>query len=259
MSGNKNRSRIALKVEGGYRKAFLRLYANKKKSVLVTEYPKSGGSWLSLMISEIAGISFPRNTIPTIKTSIFQGHYLSTYGISKSVVLWRDPKDILVSWYHHSVIGNDHSNPKFVQQTRVAIGANNPEDIKGNLSNFIEYSFSGRMSPGFNWNDFFDRWFFDDSVLHIRYEDLVLEPFESFSKLVLSLGFSPEQSVIEDVLDKYSFKNVSGRNPGISDEKSFVRKGVVGDWKNYFSEGDLQLYKQLVGDRTAKAGYLDEA
>ena len=43
---------------------------------IVTEYPKSGGSWLSSMMSEYLEVPFPRNRRPNFTSSIMHGHML---------------------------------------------------------------------------------------------------------------------------------------------------------------------------------------
>ena len=45
-------------------------------TVLVCEYPKSGGTWLGQLISTYLQISFPRNRHPMPGNNLFHGHYL---------------------------------------------------------------------------------------------------------------------------------------------------------------------------------------
>lgn len=249
MSGNKSRNRWLLKLEGIYRIFFMVCLAEKKKSLLVTEFPKSGGSWLTSMLAEVLSIDFPQNSFPRKMASAFQGHYLNSYLQKKIVVLWRDPKDIMVSWYFHSVVGNNHSNEAFVRSVREKCGITCPEDVVLNLPKFIRYSFAGEMSPGFNWNDFYDKWHADSNAVHISYEELRNNPVDALSRLIVELGFELDDNKIKCVVEKFSFKNVSGRSEGQEDNKSFARKGVVGDWVNYFSDEALLVFNEAVADR----------
>ena len=43
---------------------------------IVTEYPRSGGSWASQMLADYFDIPFPRNEYPKFRPSIMHGHYL---------------------------------------------------------------------------------------------------------------------------------------------------------------------------------------
>jgi len=254
MSGNRKRNRFLLRFEGVYRRFFLVFLADKEKSFLLTEFPKSGGSWLTKMLSELIGIDFPQNSFPVSRCSAFQGHYLKAFCQRKIVVLWRDPRDIMVSWYFHSVVGNDHSNESFVASVRRQCGIKNPDDVILNLPKFIDFAFSGKMSPGFTWNDFYDRWHDDPSAIHVSYEELRSDPVSALERVAVGFGFQASFSDIESVVDKYSFQNISGRKEGQEDSKSFVRKGIVGDWRNYFSEEASLIFNDIVGHRNLSNG-----
>lgn len=243
-----------MKVEGVYRLLFMTIIARKKSSFLVVEFPKSGGSWLTKMLSELLDIDFPQNRFPSKRASAFQGHYLKGYGQKKIVVLWRDPKDIMVSWYFHSVVGNTHSNERFVESVRKNCGISRPEDVSVNLIDFIKYSFSGEMSPGFTWNDFYDRWRMDDSVIHVSYEELRRNAFSALKRISIDLGYNVEDEKIKDVVASNSFERMTGRKEGDVDVKSFARKGIVGDWKNYFSQSALEEFYALTAGRSHGVG-----
>lgn len=254
MSGNKRRNRLLLKFEGLYRRSFITFIADKSRSILLTEYPKSGASWFSLMLSEASGIVFPRNEFPKARVSLFQGHYLKHYGMRKTIVMWRDPKDIMVSWYYHSVIGNEQTNPSFIDETRQAIQAEPPYQLTNNFSRFLEYAFSGKMSPGFTWNDFFDTWWGKSDCIHVNYEQLKRQPKETLSRVLAELSLEA-CSDLNAVVDKYSIKKSKAVNSQNKLENRFIRKGVIGDWKNEFSDHDQQLFRQLTGTRLKTSGY----
>jgi hypothetical protein len=153
MSGNSNRSRLLLKFEGLYRHLFMRFFADSKSSIKLVEFPKSGGSWVAEMLSDVCGIDFPRNTFPVKRKSIFHGHSLIKGNFERTVVVWRDPRDVMVSWYHHCIIGNSHVNPSFIEQCRKSFGVSDYGDVKKNMAAFIRWAFDTPPSPGFNWSD----------------------------------------------------------------------------------------------------------
>ncbi len=47
----------------------------------------------------------------------------------------------------------------------------------------------------------------------------------------------------------------SGRFPGQENKKSFMRKGLVGDWHNYFTQEARELFAHYAGDELILLGY----
>ena len=43
---------------------------------------------------------------------------------------------------------------------------------------------------------------------------------------------------------KHQFEAKAQRQPGHEDRNSFFRKGIKGDWKNYFDEKCIQTFKK---------------
>ena len=43
------------------------------------------------------------------------------------------------------------------------------------------------------------------------------------------------------------------------DPSSFFRKGVVGDWRNVFTERDKYVFKEEAGDLLIKLGYEEDS
>jgi len=52
---------------------------------------------------------------------------------------------------------------------------------------------------------------------------------------------------LKEIVTKYSFKNQTKREPGQEDKKSFLRKGIAGDWKNHFSKEACQVFDHYAG------------
>ena len=69
------------------------------------------------------------------------------------------------------------------------------------------------------------------------------------------LGAGSEDRIIERCLRSSSFERASSRSQGEEDPASFFRKGIVGDWRDVFTERDRDLYKELAGGRLVEFGY----
>ena len=60
------------------------------RNVVVNEYPKSGGSWLSGMIAEALDLPFPQYRLPMIGSCLMQCHVLNPWNMRNVVVIWRE-------------------------------------------------------------------------------------------------------------------------------------------------------------------------
>jgi hypothetical protein len=90
----------------------------------------------------------------------------------------------------------------------------------------------------------------------VRYEDLLERPYEEVRRLVGFLGADTGDRTIQRAVDSASFEKLSkGRERGQEDTSSFYRKGVSGDWKNYFTERDKEIYKEEAGELLIRLGY----
>ncbi len=222
---------------------------------VVNEFPKSGGTWVGQMLGRALGVPFPRNRLPVLGRSIMHGHYLNPFGINNAVIVWRDGRDVMVSWYHQQLILHEY-NERQVRRSQRELPLRDYGDIYNNLPAFIEYSFTGPHSPAFSWTDFVRRWSPREDVVHVRYEDLRHGTAGELRRIFARLTggeLSPEAAAT--IADEFSFERQSGRKAGEEDKKSFLRKGVVGDWCNRFSPEAREVFDRYAGEELISLGY----
>ena len=223
---------------------------------VVNEFPKSGGTWVGQMLGRALGVPFPRNRLPVLRPSIMHGHYLGPWGMKNVVVCWRDGRDVMVSWYHQQLISHEW-NERQVRRSRRELRLQDYEDVYENLPAFIEYAFTRPHSPRFSWADFVRRWHGRKAAIHVRYEDLRRETARELRRVVRGLTgerrLSPEEATA--IVEEFSFERQAGRRPGEEDRGSFLRKGVVGDWRNYFSPEAREMFDRYAGDELILLGY----
>jgi hypothetical protein len=223
---------------------------------IVNEYPKSGGSWLSQMLGEAVNVPFPRNRLPMLQPSIMQGHYIWPGLMKNVVVLWRDGRDVLISQYYHSLFKNEKGNARLVDITRSNLKFSDYNNIQKNLIDFIEYIYRKKIHPKFSWADFVRVWGKRADVVHATYEDLRQNPVSELKRITKSLsGKDISSSQAQAIAQKYSFEKQSGRKPGQEDSGSFMRKGIIGDWKNHFTPEARTLFDKYAGDALITLGY----
>ena len=181
----------------------------------------------------------------------------------------RDGRDVIISLYHHYLIWNEKNriNPKDVKYHRSKLKFSNYNDIRNNLPRFIEYVFNHSPSKfqqftymG-NWSDYNQKWneFNNENcnTIMVKYEDLLKNTYLEMIR-ILEKSFKIkeiDEKKLGYVVDKYSFENQTNRLKGIENRNSFLRKGISGDWKNYFEDESAELFNQYAGDILIKLGY----
>ena len=92
--------------------------------------------------------------------------------------------------------------------------------------------------------------------LEVRYEDLVKNTEKELAQLTEFLGASSDGETVRRCVEASSFEKLSkGRERGQEDPTSFFRKGVVGDWKNFFIGQDKEVFKEGAGGLLLELGY----
>ncbi|MPZ09699.1 MAG: hypothetical protein GEU89_05735 [Kiloniellaceae bacterium] len=90
----------------------------------------------------------------------------------------------------------------------------------------------------------------------IRYESLLAGAETEMARLFEWFGCDASGATVAEVVARNAFAVASGgRRPGEADPRSFLRKGIAGDWKNHFDEECNRLYCDVAGEALAAAGY----
>jgi hypothetical protein len=99
-------------------------------------------------------------------------------------------------------------------------------------------------------------WLANHRVAKVRYEDLMSDPILCLRTSFLAVGVEIDNKKIHDVSSKLQFSIFSsGRRRGEEDKKSHFRKGVSGDYVNYFNGLHKAICKQRIGHHLIKLGY----
>ncbi len=164
----------------------------------------------------------------------------------KIIVGMRNPKDMLVSLY-------------YFYQMNEALGA-----FTGSWDDFFELFKDQRLIYG-DYFDWCNSWWSlrrEKNVLVIRYEDMIRDLKGSVETIDRFLGGMTDDSTISRIVEQTTFRNMRD-NPqlnmtGISnfryDVSQFCRKGVVGDWKNYFTPEQSQYVDKLYEENCVPNG-----
>lgn len=252
-----SRTTIGVKVDAFRRFLLWHNYSYRdNNNIFVSEFPKSGGTWLCQLLNECTGIPFPRNQNLTKQPVIIHSHHLPL-DHRRCIHLQRDGRDIMVSAYHYFLL-SPSCDAKAQKSWRNRMSVDTYSDVSNNLAEFIGH-FSRSYNVGLKnmqWCDFIKRARKNKQSFTIKYENLNQYPAETMRSVLHKLGYkNVEKTTIEKAVEKYKFKNQSGRNQGEEVADSFLRKGIVGDWKNYFNKESAEVFNFYAGEALIKAGY----
>ena len=159
--------------------------------------------------------------------NIYSGHMpitelLPIISLVNIIILIRDPKDMCISAAYYTSDREKLSQEQFEKNLKVQLVMGGP-----NLDFNESYIKSKSRIPHFL----------------LKYEEMIADDYGSIVKVLDTFRYPYEEEKLKFVLKKNSFKNLSGgREVGEEDNSAFYRKGVIGDWANYFTSDMLKEF-----------------
>ena len=170
-----------------------------------------------------------------------------------TVFVYRDPRDFIVSQvFYATEIHKGHGMHRYYTE----VLHNMEERINAAIQGVGEEDASGEDWEGSPLSDVLTKyekyigWLQQPHVLCLRFEELILEREMALCRLLDYLsrrGFTPQVSRQEAV--ETLKRAIMPRKSGT------FRKGSPGNWREYFSEANKALFKQVTGDLLARLGY----
>ena len=224
--------------------------------IVLTEHPKSGGNWVSQMLAEYLEIPNPRNRLPPRCRCIVHGHFLHVAEANKTIVMWRDGRDVIVSHYYYHLFHRRTIMPGWAEAQQKRLGIKDARDVQRYLPRFIEYCFTDGPPRHMSWKSFAETWKSRTGYVETSYEAMQQNPGHELKKILdyLQVHYI-DDAKLNSCISKFSFENVTGRKSGEEDAYSFVRKGIVGDWKNKFTRESREVFDQYAGQTLIDLGY----
>lgn len=228
---------------------------------VLAAFPKSGSTWVRFVLCNLVSLrywdgrplDFPLldRTMPELGvTSLAPGWdygdllprvvktHRSAWPVLREVpalLLVRDPRDVMVSFFHHDAAQG---------------GPRNPGDT---LSTFLR----GRRWGVPAWIRHTASWR-DAGATVVRYEDLKADPRAGFRRVVEALGARIPDALLSEAVERSTLEATraaeerGGLDPdkGFDDSFRFVRKGAVGEGRQVLSDED----RAWIAARLSRAG-----
>lgn len=159
----------------------------------------------------------------------------------KTIVVMRNPKDNVVSCYNF-----------YKGLTKLK------EDLS--FTDFWRAYMCGKMINGDYCEFNSEYWRLRDraNVLMAQYEDIVHQPFQEIRKIALFLGYSLSAEKISTIVHNTTFsvmsKNDATNVPLLSGTNKFMRKGKVGDWKDWLTVAQDEAMDAWISEKFTPIG-----
>ncbi|XP_032070896.1 amine sulfotransferase-like [Thamnophis elegans] len=239
----------------------------------IITYPKSGTVWtqniVSLILYEghrdgtenislsdrapwleynVNHVDLPNRPSPRVISSHLP-YYLVPKGLrnkkGKIVYVFRNPKDVLVSGYH------------FLQILTML-------ETSKDFDVYLEKFLAGKVCCSL-WLDHIEGWFNhkdDFNILFLSYEEMKKDLRSSVLKICNFLGKELTEKEVDVVVHKATFDNMKADSrtnyavldPTFTDSSKgvFLRKGIVGDWKNIMTVAQSERFDHVFKERMEK-------
>lgn len=236
------------------------LFGRHLRITHLVEYPRCGGTWIRHLLQD--SMEIPQYAYDRLlsKNTIIQCHKLPSRMIRRAVVVFRDPRDAMVSFYHKKV----HYDQKFRGNRPFTIGAYRHDadrDPQDDFLEFLQVQLTSPDHPRFSFAEFASRWLSARNACYAKYEDFMADPVKQLERLTEFLGCTVPCEHLAAAVEKNSFANRTKRRsgttrtPGQSDNHQFERKGIVGDWHNLFNRDARRVFAEFEGETLLALGY----
>jgi hypothetical protein len=170
------------------------------------------------------------------------------YSVKKSpykcFFVMRDARDTLVSFYFSTK--NSHKIEVDVMDTRRQIlnTASEEDGLIYLINDALPFIAEIQTS-----------WLGAPDILTLKYEDILGNELEFFGQLIDYCQINIDRRLLDGIINNNFFEKITGRDRGVEDAYSHYRKGIAGDWKNYFTDRVKAEFKYRFGGLLIETGY----
>jgi len=230
----------------------------KNLKIVVAEFPKSGGSWLSSMLAHSLGIAvrdiYVNNDFKAFDISKhpwYEGS--SSYVLTESCVIKSHemPDSKLHNFEAHFIHmirdGRDVIVSKYFYEKDFCVKNKIIKEFKYTLEEYIE-------KTSREWAEYISAWE-GHNVITCSYENLLRDTVDELKEVFSRLNISVTDDALKAAVDANTKEKFRKSLDKAFKHNTFVRKGIAGDWKNHFNEKQKAIFKLHAGELLIKLGY----
>lgn len=165
---------------------------------------------------------------------------------SKIIQLVRDGRDVLTSgtfdWLLKDAAGTD----------RFRFFCDREPGMR--LERFFDDQVIERWAN--NWAETIDAFADSPADVRITYEQMKTDFGSAVGSIFKTLGVEDSAELRQGCHDATTFDAIAGRSAGDGNNPTAkARKGIAGDWRNFLTRADADLFLELAGKQLIQAGY----
>jgi len=242
-------------------------HRSRKDDLYIATYPKSGTTWLQHIVNKllkyprgeetkiddaipwpaaetqqlIDGLSSPR----VLKTHMKWRWVPKASGI-KYIYCYRNPKDLVVSYYNHTQIFKSYKLEMTLQEYIKDIFLNEKAATHGSYFDHVAEWLQQKNN---------------ENILFMTYEDMSEDLLREVRRIVAFLELDLTEDDLLGIVGASNFESMKANDKsnyswivGPNLENKFLRKGKVGDWMNHLSDEESRLIEEKVNDHLIPLG-----
>jgi len=222
---------------------------------------KAGSQWIKKILRKLAPDRFIESQLEVghfLKAPLQDGKIYTAVYVTKEqfesvdlpkkwcrFVVIRDLRDTLISGYYSLKVSHTVVSSKISSFRDELISRNIEDGLIYLIDNWLYLSANIQQS-----------WLSSGETL-IKYEDLLNDDISILSDVLInkcSIGLDVDE-IKKTIMENRFEKLTGGRRCGIEDISAHERKGIAGDWKNYFTPRVTEYFKQKYGALIILTGY----
>ena len=248
--------------------------------VVIAGFPKSGTTWASRLVSEMAQAPLLGNWGFDIKNDslvegmdrpgqhrCYKSHhtYHELRQIEKTVppriiYIIRDPRDIIISGQYFFDFFNEKTKIKGANKLRRLYSkVFNPLYEQNRMTNAV-INGDKHINPwlGNSWLSHINTYKNQGNILTIRYEDLIHRGISTCQKILDHIDLALDDQTIQKCIENQSFERRlnAATDQHLHDDLKLLRSGNEGEWESKLDSKNLNKIMDAMGDAMKELGYV---